>query len=202
MKTPSILNFSIPAFFIAALIITGGCGISTQVQQAYNLTNCDFKVRSVENVNLAGVNVQNVNNLSQLNWTDAQKLMKAVGSATFPLSFQLNLEGRNPNSAPAGLNQLEYQLFIDEIQMTTGVLNQSFTIPPNNGTAAIPINMNIDLKKVLSGKSLDAMVNFGLNLAGAGGKPTRIMIKLKPSILVNGKLLSYPGFVTVRTEYQ
>jgi hypothetical protein len=156
----------------------------------------------VENVNLAGVNVQNINNLSQLNWTDAQKLMKAVASNTFPLSFQLNLEGRNPNTAAAGLNRLEYELFIDDIQMTTGILNQSFTIPPNNGNAVIPINMNIDLKKVLSGKSLDAMVNFGLNLAGSGGKPTRIMIKLKPSILVNGKLLAYPGFITVRTEYQ
>lgn len=202
MKAPSILHSIIPACFISALIFSVGCGISTQVQQAYNLTNCDFKVRSVENVNLAGVNVQNINNLSQLNWTDAQKLMKAVASSTFPLSFQLNLEGRNSNTAAAGLNRLEYQLFIDDIQMTTGILNQSFTIPPNNGTAVIPINMNIDLKKVLSGKSLDAMVNFGLNLAGSGGKPTRIMIKLKPSILVNGKLLAYPGFITVRTEYQ
>jgi hypothetical protein len=184
------------------LVFTVGCGISTQVQQAVNLTNCDFRVISVENVDLAGVNVQNVNNLSQLNWTDAQKLMKAAASGTFPLNFQLNLEGRNPNTVSAGLNRLEYQLFIDEIQMTTGILNQSFTIPPTNGTTVIPINMNFDLKQVLSGKSIEAIVNFGLNLAGTGGKPTRIMIKLKPSILVNGKLLSYPGFLTVRTEYQ
>ena len=127
--------------------------------------------------------------------------MKAVSSNSFPLSFQLNLEGKNPNSEPAGLNKLEWILFIDDIQMTSGSLNQAFTIPLGNGIAQIPINLNFDLKKVLAGKSLDAMVNFGFNLAGAGNKPTRIMIKLKPTIMIGTFALTYPGYIKVKTEF-
>lgn len=43
--------------------------------------------------------------------------------------------------------------------------------------------------------------NFAMNLSGNGEKPSRIKVKMKPSILVNGQPLSYPGYVTVKTEF-
>jgi len=59
----------------------------------------------------------------------------------------------------------------------------------------------VDLKQALQGKSAEAMLNFAMNLSGNGDKPTRIKVKIKPSILVNGQPLSYPGYVTVKTEF-
>ena len=186
---------------LAGLFSQSGCDVVNQATRAVNLIRCDFRIRSVENVNLAGVNVQHISTIKDLTWSDAQKLLAAVAKPNFPLTFQLNMEGKNPNPASAGMNQLEYILFIDDIQMVSGVLNKAFNIPPNNGTAIIPIQISIDLKQVLKGKSLDAIVNFGLNLSGAGNKPTRFMVKLKPSLMVNGSPLSYPGYITVKTEY-
>ncbi len=126
------------------------CDVINQASQAINLVNCDFRIHSVENVNLAGVNVQHI---------------------------------------------------IDDIRVASGNLHHSFTIPPNNGTAIIPMQITTDLKEILNGESLQSIVNFGLNLAGAGNEPTRFMVKLKPSILINGRPLSYPGYITVRTKY-
>lgn len=197
MKTKPFLFL----FFLVVSLILAGCDVVNQASQTIHLINCDFRIRSVENVNLAGINVQHISNIKDLTWNDATKLMTAVASTSFPLSFQLNFEARNPNPTAAGMNQLEYIIFIDDIQMTSGFLNKSFTIPPNNGTAIIPMLITTDLKKVLQGKSLDAIVNFGLNLSGAGNTPTRFKVKLRPSILINGKSLSYPGYITVKTEY-
>ena len=178
-----------------------GCDVARQAKRATNLANCDFRVLSAENINLAGINIQNSSSLKNLDLMDAAKIMTALGSTTFPLSLQLNFEARNPNNATAGLNKLEWILFIDDIQMTSGSVDKPFSIPPNNGTAIIPILVGLDLKQALKGKSLDAIVNFGFNLAGIGNKPTRIKAKLKPVIMIGNSPLIYPGYISVSTEF-
>jgi LEA14-like dessication related protein len=178
-----------------------GCDVAQQAQQATNLMNCDFRVLSVENINLAGINIQNMTSIKNLNLTDGAKIMAAIGGGTFPLSLTVNIQGKNPNTSPAGLNKLDWILFIDDIQMTSGSVTKAFTIPPNNGTTVIPIQVGLDLKKILQGKSLDAIMNFGFNLAGTGNKPTRIKAKLKPTIMIGTYPLSYPGYITVNTEF-
>jgi LEA14-like dessication related protein len=183
------------------VLTTPGCEVVNQVQQAANLAKCDFRIVSAENLTLAGVNIQNVNSLQDLSFMTVAKIMSAVAGSTFPLTFTLNFEGKNPNPSPAGLNRLDWILFIDDIQMTQGILDKAFTIPPDNGTTIIPLQLNIDLKKALQGKSLDAIANFAFNLAGVGSKPTRIMAKLKPTILVGNSPVTYPGYITVKTEY-
>jgi Late embryogenesis abundant protein len=190
--------------FLLAIILTVpfmGCDVARQTQRATNLGKCDFRVLSAENINLAGINIQNSSSIESLNLMDAANIMAAMGRSTLPLSLQLNFEVRNPNKTAAGLNKLEWILFIDDIEMTSGSVDKPFTIPPNNGTAIIPIPVDMDLKPVLKGKSLDAIVNFGFNLAGMGNKPTRIKAKLKPTIMIGNSLLTYPGYISVNTEF-
>jgi LEA14-like dessication related protein len=201
METNLHFRSALTAFVAVTIALLQGCDVVQQAQQAVNLTNCQFRIRSVENVTAAGVNVQNYKSIKDVSMTDAAKIMAAAAKTTFPLSMQLSMEGKNPNTASAGLNRFDYILFIDDIQMTAGSLEQSFVIPPNNGIAVIPLQISIDLKKVLSGKSLDAIMNFGFNLAGVGNKPTRITIKLKPTIMIGPTMLDYPGYITVGTEF-
>ena len=200
-----MINLLRPAvvLFLAIIFLLPyqGCDVTQQAQHATNLAKCDFRIRSVENINLAGIYIQNINSIRNLNLTDAAKIMAAMGGSTFPLSLQLNFEGKNPNSTVAGLNRLEWILFIDDIQMTSGMVDKAFTIPPNNGIAIIPIQVGMDLKQALKGKSLDAIVNFGFNLAGVGNKPTRIKAKLKPTIKIGNYPLTYPGYISVTTEF-
>ena len=187
--------------FFAIAVLYQSCDVTQQAQQVTNLAKCDFRIRSVENINLAGIYIQNINSIRNLNLTDAAKIMAAMGGSTFPLSLQLNFEGKNPNTTAAGLNKLEWILYIDDIQMTSGSVDKAFTIPPNNGTTIIPIQIGMDLKQALMGKSLDAIVNFGFNLAGVGNKPTRIKAKLKPTIMIGNYPLTYPGYISVTTEF-
>lgn len=168
---------------------------------ASNLVNCDFQIRSVENVNLGGVNFQYIHSISDLGISDMARLLAIFASPSFPLSLQINLVGRNPNASPAGLNRLEWILFIDDVQMTTGILDKPFVIPANNGTAVIPVAIGMDLKQALNGESAQALINFAMNLAGIGNKASRIKIKIKPTIMIGGSAITYPGYFPVKTEF-
>jgi len=197
-----VLRYLSASLLLSVLVLLPfqGCDVARQATQASNLVNCDFRIRSVENVNLAGVNLQSIRSVTDLSMTDMARIMAGFTAPTFPLSMQVNLEGKNPNTGTAGLNRIDWILFIDDIQMTSGILNRAFTIPPK-GTAIVPVEVAFDLKQVLSGKSATAMLNFCLNLAGVGGTPTRFKIKLKPTIVVAGSALRYPGFITINTSY-
>jgi len=190
---------------LSALLITmmllSSCEILEQAQQMANLTKCEFRLNSVDQLRLAGVNIQQVRQLSDLNFMDAAKITAAAAGGTLPLNFTLNVEVKNPNPAAAGLNRLDWILLIDDIEMTTGVNNQRVQVAANGGTAIIPLTIGIDLRQALQGKSADAIANFGLNLAGAGNRPTRITLKAKPTIMVGSQTIAYPGYLTVQNEF-
>ncbi len=188
-------------FLLAAGIsLLSACGVNHQVQQVAVLAKCDFRITTIDNVNLAGVNLSHIHSVTDIGFTDVAMLMGGFASPIYPLSLTLNVEARNPNDREAGLNRLEWILFIDDIQMTSGVISTPFTIPAK-GAARIPVDVGMDLKKVLSGESATAMINFCVNMAGAGNTPTRFKIKLKPSLFISGKQITYPGWITVNTTY-
>lgn len=186
---------------ISFLTLFSSCDVLNQVSQMSNLTKCDFRLESVQKLTLAGINVQNVKQISDLTMFDAAKLAGAVSSQQFPLDFTLNIEAKNPNTSAAGMTRIDWILLIDDVEMTRGVLDKQVTIPANNGTAFIPMQMHVDLKQALSGKSADAIINFGLNLAGTGSKPTRFTLQMKPTISVSGFPITYPGYLNVKTEF-
>lgn len=194
----SRILFATLTFF---LIFASSCTVVQQAQQVMNLINCEFRLKSADQIQVAGINVQNVRKFSDLSFTDGAKLMAAVAGNSIPLTLTLNLEAKNPNTTPASLSNMDWIMLIDDIEMTRGKLARSFTIPANKGTTVIPIQLNIDLKKVLQGKSLDAIANFGLNLAGQGNQPTRMALKIKPSINVGNYPLAFPNYLTVRKDF-
>jgi len=186
---------------LSLLIFVSSCDVMKQVSEMSNLAKCDFKLQSVQQLRLAGIDVQNVKKISDLSMFDGAKLASAVASQQLPLDFTINIEAKNPNATPAGMTRIDWVLLIDDVEMTQGILDKQVTIPANNGLAVIPMQMHVDLKKALSGKSADAIINFGMNLAGSGSKPTRFTLRMKPTITVGGFPVTYPGYLNVKTEY-
>jgi hypothetical protein len=177
------------------------CDVVKQAQKAGNLLNCSFRLKSVENLSLAGVNIQQVTKLTDLSVSNVAMLTSAAMGGSLPLQFNLNLEGKNPNQSAAGLAGFDYILLIDNIEMTKGVINRKVNIPAGK-SSIIPMQMNIDLKKALSGKGTDALLNFVMNLAGSGSKPTRFSMKIKPTIKIGDYPLQYPDYLTIGTEFK
>lgn len=192
MKTNRIL-----ALLILVLVIVPSCDI---LQQMVTFTKCEFKMNSLTNTKLVGINVQSKKGFKDLSFLDAANVTKTLLTGKLPLSFNLNIEAKNPNAKPASMQKMEWKVFIDGIELTKGVMDQKVAIQPG-GSQIIPLNVEIDLKKALSGKTKDALLNFGFNLADKGNYPTRVRLDIKPTIYVGAMALSYPGYFSLKKEF-
>jgi Late embryogenesis abundant protein. len=174
------------------------CDVAQQVMGTYALTQCKYDYNSISNLQLVGVNLQNVKSLSSLNVLSAANLVAAFSSpsGSLPLNFTLNLNVQNPNTQTAILNGLSYILEIDGQEMTTGVLNDRLQIAPNQA-AILPISMAFDLRTVMSGKSLNAIKNLAFNFAGIGDASSNVTVKLQPSLNIGGQTLKSPTYIPV-----
>jgi len=186
---------------LGLLAVLSACGIARQLNELKNFAQCDFRLTTMENTTLAGVNVQNVRSLTDLNLLQAGKISAAYASGSLPLDFVLNVEVKNPNASVAAMNRLEWIMLIDNVEVTTGAVADRTEIAPNNGTTILPLRIRADLRQALAGKSAESTINFGMNLVGAGNRPSRISLKVKPSIMVGTTAVNYPGYLTVTNEF-
>lgn len=188
------------AYILGLAALVSGCALLDQFMQMKNFAKCQFRLVSVDRPTLAGIRIDGKRSTRDFGMRDGLKFAAATAGNSLPLDFTLNIEARNPNQEPAGMNRLEWILLVDGIEMTRGVLDQRVDIPAG-GTSPLPLDISLDLRKVLSGQSLDAMLNLAFNVAGEGAHPTRITLKARPSIMVGGQSVDFPDYITVNTEF-
>lgn len=188
-------------FVLISSVVLNSCDILEQASQMAMLTRCQFRLTTLTNAKIAGVNVQDKSNYRDFTITDVAKVTASYATGSLPLSFTLNVEAKNPNSNVAGMSKLDWILMIDDLEVLTGVTEKRITIPANGGTAVLPMEMKVDLMKVLESRNIESLANFGLNLAGVGNKPTRVSLKAKPTIYVGTAPITYPDYITINTEF-
>jgi LEA14-like dessication related protein len=197
IKKISRLSIFIPSILLVALS-GNSCNFLKEIS---TLGKCEFRVTTLEDPEIAGVDVSQVNSFTDLSFVDMGIISASFLKGDLPLSFTLNVEARNPNPATAALNGLEYLAFIDDVEVARGELDRRVEIPASGGVATIPLKLSTDLIDILKKDSRQALVNFGLNLADAGKRPTRVSIKVKPTILVGAMEINYPGYFTVKHDF-
>lgn len=189
----------LPLFvFLSIVAINTSC---RSISQGKRLSKCEFRLESLQNIRLANVQIDKVKKLTDLNLLDAGKITLAFArNSSLPMDMTVNIEVKNPNSKTAGLNELKWILYIDDIKMAEGESKQRFEVPAN-GSNILPLAVNLDLKKALQGKSRSALLKFAFNLAGFGKEATRVKVRAKPSFKVLGGTIRYPGYIKVTREF-
>ena len=191
---------AISTALILIIAIFTSCSVLQQTSEIASFAKCEFRIESARNTKLAGVDIQDKHSISDISLMEMAKIGGVLARGTLPLTFDLNVQIKNPNPGLAAMNKLDWILIIDDIEMTRGILNQRIEITANTVTS-FPVAMSLDLMKSLNGKSGDALINFALNLAGTGSRPTRIKLKAKPAIMVGTTPIEYPGYITIRQEF-
>ena len=165
------------------------------------LSKCEFRVKNANNITLAGIAIDNVETFSDLGIADGLTLLAAAASDNLPMSLIVNVEVMNPNSDRAALNKAEWILYVDDLLITTGTYEERIEIPANGGMAIMSVPVSVNLKKLLEGETGLALLNLAFNLADIGEEPSRITLSVKPYIYIGRRLISYPGFFDIRTEF-
>lgn len=172
-----------------------------QIRELNRLAKCQFRLQEISNTKLGNTNLQNVSKLSDIGILSLAKLTTGFATGSLPLKFTANIEVKNPNQKLAALNKIEWIAYFDDIELVKGSINKRVEIAPNK-TAIIPINIECDIRKILSKKSLDALINLALNLSNTGNSSkSNIGIKIKPSIRILNKEISYPSYFKIEKEF-
>lgn len=151
---------------------------------------------------IAGVRIDNKNSISDLNLIDAGRITTSLLAGKLPLTFNLNVEAKNPNSTLAAMNRMEWIAILDNVEVLRGAVNDRVEISPNNGTTTIPVKISVDLKEVLSSKSKDALLNLAFNLTDPKGNPSRVKLKIRPTLMLGSVPVQYPGYITLSQNFK
>ncbi len=172
-----------------------------------NLSRTKFKLDSVNGFQLAGVPLENKSTLGIM---DGAKLLAAFSHNELPASFTLNVAALNPNDGTGGTTQasstltsFSWTLILDNTLTVKGDIPQPIVIPGTGQQTSIPLQINLDLVKFFRDKGYESIVNLALAIGGANRSPSRITLRVKPTVQTDYGPISYPNEIDViDTEFR
>lgn len=186
---------------LAGSMLLSSCDMLMQVADQFasvaNLANCDFSLKNVSNVSVAGVNVKNLTQ-GNLTATDVVKLVAAYQSKKVPLAMNVNVDVTNPTTTKAAMTALDWILSIDGTDMANGVNSNSYTIKPS-ATTTVPLGVNAELADLFSKKGVEALKNFASSFTNEGIS-SKVGLRVKPSISVGTAQVPFPDYIKLEKK--
>ena len=177
------------------------CDVLTQVAQMANFANCTFNFNSVDHIQMLGIDLSRGMTSDNLNITQGLALVNAISNRSLPVTFNVNVDVKNPNTIAAAMTKMDYILSLNGKQVVSTTMNTPINVPANsNSTVTLPITT--DLFQLFSGETADAVLNLAFKLAGAQSNPVNLGVKVKPYIKVNNTSLAYPDYITINKVLQ
>ena len=179
---------------ILALCTFSGC---QTLKEIANLRSVDFNLGAVSQINLAGVNLDDVNSYSDINAGELIRLTTAFARNELPLSFQLNVKAENPasNQVAARLVKMDWTLFLEDRETISGIIDQEHVLNPGQ-PVVIPVTVELELMDFFDRNARD-LVELGLALAGDGGASKSVKLVANPVVETLLGPIRYPEPITV-----
>lgn len=188
------------SFFLLLLLGLSSCSINKQAQQIKALEKCDYRLVNATQVSLAGTDIRKLMNEQSINLVNLPGLALGYLRKDIPLRATLNLEISNPSSTLAAINNFEYKILVNQQEVATGIVDQRVSIDAGQ-RIQVPVQVNANVYQFVSNSKVLSDIGDFLSSARKGEeKKGMVTLKIKPSILVGGNLVKYPGFITIDKE--
>ncbi|GAB2593920.1 hypothetical protein [Spirosoma areae] len=190
---------AIVLLLIALPLLFSRCSVNQQISQAKALGNCKYTIASADSVFLAGTDIRQFRKLEDLNPARFPRLAAGLLTRNVPLDARINLDITNPTNKLAGINQLEYRILLAGQELFNGFLNQRIEVQPGGGKTRVPVRLNANAYQLITDpKTRDAFTELVQNLSGNdNSKPSKLTIKIKPTLSLGNKSINYPGYITI-----
>ena len=180
---------------IFAIMLLGFYGCAS-LSGLTNFVKCNFDFNSVSDVTLCNINVSNKNSVKDFSVLDGVNLAKAFLTKDFPLSLNVHVDVKNPNSTTARLDGFDYILWIDNTKMTSGSMSKQVIVGANQ-TVMMPVNFSVNLQEILTSETKDKLISFGCGLATKNADASRVKLSLKPYFTIGTKVMKFPSYITI-----
>lgn len=187
---------------LALPVLVWQCGVSRQLSEAKALGNCQYNLVSADSISLSGYDIRDFKSLEEINPIKYPRIATGLLTRNVPLIARINLDITNPTNKNAAINQLEYRVLLAGQELATGFLNQRIAVSAGGGKTRVPIRLSTNAYQLVTdAKTRDAFTEFVQNLSGnASAKPSKLTIKIKPTLGVGDKAINYPGYITIDKE--
>lgn len=198
----------------SALLFVSIVGISSQlntgctaIDAISNISRLQFKLGSINNFSLAGVNLSNKNSIGDFSVSDVLNLTQGFANNNLPARFTLNVLAKNPNTPGGSQNttsavtRMDWKLLVDNKQTISGVMDSEIIVPGTGQTANIPIAMTLDLMDFFNNLGYEGVIKLALALGGVSGSPARVTLKAIPAMKVFGVFFSGQEVTIVDTQF-
>lgn len=192
------------AIVLVAAVMTS-CGVSRQVSEAKVFGDCKYDIASVDSVYLAGIDIREFRNIRSFGDLDLARypgLAMGLLRKNVPLNLRVNVDITNPTRKRAAINQLEYKVLLTESEIFNGYLSQLIEVLPGTMPTRVPVSLQTNAYQLISNdKTRDQFVNMILALTGkSDAKPSKFVVKVRPTLDIAGKQVNYPGYITFEKE--
>lgn len=192
------------AIVLVAVVMTS-CGVSRQVSEAKVFGDCKYDIASVDSVYLAGIDIREFRNIRSFGDLDLARypgLAMGLLRKNVPLNLRVNVDITNPTRKRAAINQLEYKVLLTESEIFNGFLSQLIEVMPGTTPTRVPVSLQTNAYQLLSNdKTREQFVNMILALTGkSDAKPSKFVVKVRPTLDIAGKQVNYPGYITFEKE--
>ncbi len=192
----------INCFVIAATCMTmSACtllqSLGDQVAGIANLANCEYSLKNVSGLTIAGINVKALTN-GNITAGDVLNLTNALLSKQVPMAMNVNIDIKNPTQQNAALTAMDWILDIDNSQFAQGNSSKNYTITKMK-TTTVPLGVNTDLYSMFSKDGLNSLKNF-VSSFKSDGTSSKVGLRIKPSLNVGGVQVPMPNYIKVQKK--
>lgn len=196
MKTKKIFVLTV---LISTFIVS--CSVFKQIT---NISRLKFKLNSVSNFRLSGIDISNYTSYKEFSVLEAAQLLNSFKKSSFFVSFNLNVEAYNPNDGGGGyprqdldIVDFKWRLSLDGVETLSGNIDRPISVPGTGETTIFPIRIEFDLYKFFNDKGFDGLINLALKLGGKRSDLSLIVLKAKPTIQTPFGKITYPDEIKI-----
>lgn len=185
---------------LSAILLMYSCDVLRQAGGAYNLSQCKYDYQSIDNIQVAGVNIGRANSISIADIATLTTLLAGGNIQSIPFSMILNLSIDNPNKSAAYLNGLDYVIELNDMEFTSGKLETPIRVEPGM-KSTIPLSIGVDLKNLMNRYSRDKVSTEMSRFLGISPGQSKVTVKLRPKILIGDVPLTSPAYIPITFQF-
>ena len=186
---------------LSTVLIFNACDVVNQISGAYNFSQCEYTFNSLENIQLAGINLSSGSSISLSSLATIATILSGKSMQTIPFNMTMNLDVKNPNLKDAAfLNALDYAININDLDFASGKMDIPVSINAGE-TRKLPISIGVDLKNLMNRYSQDRVAKELNSFLGITSGETKITVKLWPTITVGNTPIKSPAAIPIVINY-
>lgn len=184
---------------IISLLIVITFSSCSVLKQMTNISRLKFRLNSVSDFTVNGINISNKSSIRDFNIFDSAQLLNSIAKGSLPVSFNLNIEAKNPNDGGGYPRQdldivdFKWRLLIDDVETLSGNIARPISVPGTGETTIFPITVQLDLYKFFSDRGFENLINLALAIGGKNQNLSRIVLKATPTVQTPFGKITYPG---------